>query len=460
MRRNAARDNGTQYKWGGSETAVRLEPITGKLVSMSSRILRGSWRTCWGGLLVLGLLLGCQTRNQAPRNDVQAAATVTATDVQSTRAPSITAGRASGGDDSEPLAKLRTEAIRRRDCLQSPLSPSDEELPRLLSFRHEVSGERNERHLFVPRDTPHWAVGQSDAVVERLRTEFPDVGPISVRHCESTTPRRIESLCAHIEARICEPWMPNAERLLAALPQGLGLLVEIVGRVGARCDGETCLPVPYHRATGPRPDQIWSGLFTLPYRASDPRSPVMSEFGKGVCGGDGDCEVTGCGNHCEAWTEIPHGAHCPGYGALADAHCGCVERSCVWFVQPTRITVQATVLVEGWPAAREDSGERAEPTGDAVIRDVLHGPWFRRQLERLQHEQNMTLPEAFVLEASLDRRFRVVHPKVTIAGEPGPRWLEEVVSHLPIPMPEASSKHGVGKRVRLEADVRLSAGPG
>lgn len=308
--------------------------------------------------------------------------------------------------------------------------------------------------MFVPGGSPHFDVRQIDAAVEMLRTQFPEVGPISVRHCESSARGR-KNLCAHIEVQICEPWLTDAERLLAALPQGLGLLVEIVGRMGPRCTGETCLPVPYHGGTMPREDQIWSGWFTLPYRPTDVRVPLLPEFAKGVCGGDGDCEVTGCGNHCEGWVEIPHGATCPAYAELHDAHCGCVAHSCTWFVQATRLAVEVKVAVEGWPAPAEDSAGQGQSGAD-IVREVLQGPWFRRQLERLQHEQGATLPKTFVLDAALDHRFRVVRSKVQLSGKPAPRWLEEIVEHLPIPAPETPSKHASRTRVSVKAEVTLS----
>jgi hypothetical protein len=378
-----------------------------------------------------------------------------------------------GAARADAETQLRLEAVRRQECLHAPLSPSAEELGHVGKYRHEVAGTKREQHLFFPPRGKAVNASRLDAILKELSARFPELGNISMLQCGETDQRGKlpKTMCVHVEVPICEAWLPKAERLLDALaPQGFALLVEIVGRVGPRCIGDTCLPPGYHDRPPAREDQTWSGWFTLPYRPADARTPVMPELGSGMCSADGDCEITGCGNHCEGWAETPHGANCPAYSELADAHCGCQANACSWFTQAPTIDVKAEVTVEGWNlGAREDSrslGERSgeksdakadEKSGETVFRQLLEAPWFRRHLERVKSEQAVTLPAEFAFQLTLDRRFQVASANVTVDAQQGPRWLEEILLHLPVPVPDVPAKEKHPKPVSVKGRVFTAA---
>ncbi len=370
---------------------------------------------------------------------------------------------ASAATNVGPELTLRLTAAERRRCLQAPLSPSATELPELKGHRHAVEGDNGERHVFFPvaNDGKRPARGAANGVAEALRAQFPGLEFSTVRECERSTRDRQKyaAQCAYVEVPICEPWLPKAEAILEALaPQALGLVVDIVGRVGPRCIGDDCKPVGYHDDTPRRDDLTWSGWFTLPYRAKDGRAPLMPELARGQCGGDGDCQPAGCGNHCEAWTEAPHGAGCPAYRQLDDAHCGCVANACTWFTQAPLLDVKAEVSVDGWQlATRRDARGLEDKSGDVVFRELFEGSWFRRQLERLQHEQNVVIPEAFDFDLLLDKRLRASRVVLSINGAPGPRWLSDVLQHLPVPVPNASREDEARRTpVRAKGRVRVA----
>lgn len=397
-------------------------------------------------------LLGCSPlRTQQERNGEPAPSGSSAPSTSVSPSPQAAAPASSRGVERPVSPSARQE------CLRSPLSPSAEELPFLQTHRHEVRGPRGELHSFRPTTMPLVDASRLEARVESLHARFPDVELASTGSCtavQGLSNIEDDAQCIHIQVPICEPWLPSAQRLLPAL-EGLGLVVEIVGRFSPRCRGDACLPVAYHANTPVREDLVWSGAFTLPYRANGERTPLMSELGRGSCHGDGDCEVTGCGNHCEAWTEPPHGAHCPAFRQLADAHCGCVANACTWFVQPPLVEVKTEITVEGWqPADRHDARGLDKLSGDAVFRELLEGPWFRRQLERIKHERGVELPKEFELDLSLNHRLRVTKAGVTVEHRPGPPWLKDILKRLPVPVPNFSKEapHPV-KLVRVKGRV-------
>lgn len=354
-------------------------------------------------------------------------------------------------------AQLRLETERRKLCSSAPISPSADELPYLGDYRHEVHASKRDEHVFLPPYGKFFDVSRLDSNLKALHARFPDLGNLSMQRCgnESHRGKIPKPMCVHLEVPICEPWLPKAERLIPALaPEGLALLVSIVGRVGPRCTGDACRPVGYRERIPPREELTWSGVFTLPYRAAEPRTPLMSELGEGVCTSDGDCDINGCGNHCEAWTVPPHGATCPAYAELADAYCGCVANACTWFGQTPVLDVKAQVTVSGWPDTFATTRVNDSKPGDVVLREALEASWFRRQLERVTNERGVTVPREFASSLTLDRKFQVASADVTVDGKAGPDWLREILQHLPIPVPELP-KSAPRPAVRVEARVNV-----
>ncbi len=209
------------------------------------------------------------------------------------------------------------------------------------------------------------------------------------------------------------------------------------------------MPAPYHDPTNTRDDLLWSGWFTLPYRASLERKAVMPEFGLGACAADGDCVITGCGNHCEAWPEAPHGAGCPAYRDLDDAHCGCVASTCGWFVQAEQYQVKAELHVEGWVVPTKPD-PRELTSGEEVFHRLLEREWFPRQLARVARLTKSPVPPKVEFEVILDARFGVIKASVT------PTWLHDVFLHLPVPVPTFEDKRTAPRRIVARGTLRVT----
>lgn len=106
----------------------------------------------------------------------------------------------------------------------------------------------------------------------------------------------------------------------------LGIAVQLSALKRPRCpaDDPECLPVAYRDARY-RPD--------APRVPTHRATPHVAPLSGGACARDGECLVTGCGNHCVVWSEASFGAICPTYDALENSQCGCVEGLCTWFEQ-------------------------------------------------------------------------------------------------------------------------------
>ncbi|MBX7099530.1 MAG: hypothetical protein K1X89_17575 [Myxococcaceae bacterium] len=121
---------------------------------------------------------------------------------------------------------------------------------------------------------------------------------------------------------------------VAALDAGcLGVEVTAVGLPGPRCDSAlaTCEPI----SMCDQADQVCCPQIA-PYERTKERHPLdagFEEFSDGICDGDGDCFLNGCGNHCTSTDTPGFFAPCPCLPALSTAHCGCVSKKCQWFTQ-------------------------------------------------------------------------------------------------------------------------------
>jgi hypothetical protein len=392
--------------------------------------------------LLLGLFGGCKA-TPTPDLDTHGAPAASPVSEVSERV-------AAPAPSSSPAASMldTTELVRARAaCLRSPLSPSAQELPALAGHRHEVHGENQELHVFYPLQAGHFSTALYETKLAKLRQHLPQQANTSIRRCGPKPASRSphDRFCVHLEVPLCTPWLQDAERLLPWLaPEGLGLSISLMGRPGPRCSGADCQPLKYHDDSTTRADLVWSGWFTLPFHPDEPRVTLLPELGAGTCNADGDCVRAGCGNHCEAWQEEPHGANCPAYTALDDAYCGCVDNRCSWFTQTPHVSVQAQVQVRGWVTPSHEDGRDLD-SGEVVFEQLFEGPWFRRQLERALTQDAATrggattgaksLPTRVDFTLSLDPRFRISKPRLSADGATAPAWLTEIFVHLPVPVP-------------------------
>lgn len=113
----------------------------------------------------------------------------------------------------------------------------------------------------------------------------------------------------------------------------LGVEITAVGLPGPRCDSAlaTCEPV----SMCDQADQLCCPQ-VAPYDRTHERHPIdagLEEFSDGICDGDGDCFLNGCGNHCTSTDTPGFFAPCYCIPALSTAHCGCVSKKCQWFTQ-------------------------------------------------------------------------------------------------------------------------------
>ncbi len=122
------------------------------------------------------------------------------------------------------------------------------------------------------------------------------------------------------------------DRFPSADGQCFGIRVVPQGLTEPRCDPATdpsCLPVP-----------VCEGAATEPccgqpeYDPTASRTPVADELSEGPCEHDGWCILGGAGGICRS-IAVPDG---PGFvgctDEIAQAHCGCIDNECHWFVQP------------------------------------------------------------------------------------------------------------------------------
>jgi hypothetical protein len=109
--------------------------------------------------------------------------------------------------------------------------------------------------------------------------------------------------------------------------------------------------------------------------------------------------------------------------------------------------------VTGWQLeAHANPRELEQKSGEVVFRELLEGPWFRRQLERLGREHHTPLPSDFEFDLSLDRRFRVTVAEVSVGDDPAGAWLRELLLHLPVPVPNFARGY-VPKPIRVEGRI-------
>lgn len=107
--------------------------------------------------------------------------------------------------------------------------------------------------------------------------------------------------------------------------RSVALSLTVLGILRPRCAAdELCPPLPYKADEAPAFDPNGTR-----YVFPDPPERLF----EGECAHDGDCFVTGCGNHCSSWLWRNDAGTCEGRPRLYESFCGCVDTRCRWFEQ-------------------------------------------------------------------------------------------------------------------------------
>lgn len=397
--------------------------------------------------LLLSSMTGCR-RQTAPANDENR------TDSGSAPSPPAAAPveNKSPTPEAPPLEKFPTPE-ERKACLGPPLSPGPEQLPEVEGLRHIVAdGE----HIFLPAQPGQDRLRADgvDAVLERIKKKLVSKTHYGLGACTSNPAYRAFT-CVRLAVPICEPWLDEVRRLAPVVrAEGLGINVEIEGRTGPRCAAgdPDCGPLPYHEpiTAAHQETRVWAGDFTLPLRKDAALLTLRDDLSAGRCEGAGDCVRSGCGNHCEAWHEPVHGASCPAYGELYDAHCGCVEGRCAWFTQAETAKLRARVEVEGWQGSIPRQPPPQPQTANALFELRLSDEWMLRQMRRLAPSRS--LPQLIEFSFIWHPKTRATALKLQADGKPAPDWLVVLFEHLRMPQPDVQPFRPVHVEGTLRVD--------
>lgn len=341
--------------------------------------------------------------------------------------------------DAAPLPSPTADSSRPKSlahCLEPPVIPALAGAPTLSGLERSTCpklprvqllstpGKQPSRPAPIEREA-----ARLDGLKPHIEPAFAALGiqNIGVRSCcDSGAPDR--RLCLSIETPLCsQPLATIAQTLAAKLPaQAPGappvtLRVEYTGLLGPRCEASapSCEPIPYHFTT-PRPDERRAGLFTPPYVPGAERRPVIfrkhpatgephtdpSSLSLGTCTHDGECVRMGCGNHCAAWYTPPFAAHCPAYGDLTDAYCGCLSGHCAWFTQRE----QLDLVINDVQTSSDLPIETA--------RQFVNHPWIEQQLIRCHRAHPAPLPLDLTLQLRVDPRGNMTSPQLHGASPP------------------------------------------
>lgn len=182
--------------------------------------------------------------------------------------------------------------------------------------------------LYVSRDGRKLSVNEGKALRDGFRATGTS-SQASALDAVQSCPDVSRASCLTLRLWLCQTSLERlTEELDAALTTAraddgeLGVKVEVLESEGPRCKLETSC----------EPDRHYSAHPTLArYEPSAPRRPIGG--GAGHCESDADCE--GQENQCLAWylrgntTLVSYVAH------AEPTFCGCVERACTWFDQPS-----------------------------------------------------------------------------------------------------------------------------
>lgn len=235
-----------------------------------------------------------------------------------------------------PCASPASEAAahpRRDECVRAPWAPEETEAPVLAGLAHR-RGEHEREHVLVREGSRPWTAEEIAALRAAHERELFAMGGVtgmgSGLYCGDPTGLgrtlgiQVE-VCSH---RLDELAAWLAERASRVLPEEATatFCVTLTGAVGPRCerDDPACAPLPYGGGA-PAPSCERD-------RAVDTWT-IEHGLSRGSCAYDGECMVSGCGNHCVAWPEAGFAATCEAYLQLDDgpAFCGCTAGNCAWF---------------------------------------------------------------------------------------------------------------------------------
>jgi hypothetical protein len=209
-----------------------------------------------------------------------------------------------------------------------------------------------------------------------------------------------------------------------------------------------------------------AGNFTLAYAADTARTAVTVNdrdgaalpLSSGSCTHDGECVVSGCGNHCVAWDVPAVGGTCPAYHALTDAFCGCLTGHCAWF-NLARVTLSVLPRVSAQPprsahlrSGQDDQNDQPQ----VIVNERLRSEWLQRQLQRCYQGHLDVLPEKLTVAFWIDARRQVTNHQVSGASPRVSACVSQVFGWLHFPEPRGgAATHDTlaGTHVRGEIEI-------
>lgn len=404
-----------------------------------------------GMSLLLGSILGCRQQKAPPEGELPG--------------ETSSGGAASPDAATAESARLRSEtpprdripsAEERKACLGPPLSPGAEQLPEIEGLRHVA---RDREHVFLPErpGQDHLRTDGLDAVAQRIKERLGTETTYGLGLCGRDRSHRTFR-CLRLVVAICVPWVNEVRRLASVVRgEGLGIAVEIEGRVEPRCSlgDPNCGPLPYHEpiTDSYQETRNWAGDFTLPLRSTAEHQTLRNDLSAGSCTHAGDCVRAGCGNNCDAWYQPVYATGCPGFRDLSDAYCGCVEGQCAWFTQPETARLRGQAKVQGWQGDIPQQEPPQPRTADELFERRLTDEWMLRQMRRLAPSR--TLPKQIEFSFTWHPKTRVTALTLLADGQPAPAWLVTLFEHLRMPQPEVRPF----RSVRVEGTLRVEDAP-
>ncbi len=401
-------------------------------------------------LLLLVSFAGCEEKKREPHRDVSTE------ESPASKKPSSAVPAQPEKPEPEPTEKVPTPE-ERKACLGPPLSPGVDELPEIEGLRHIA---KEMEHVFLPERPEKGSDWSSSIEAEgkRLRDKFGPTAQFGTGLCGSESDLR-KYECLRLTVPICEYWLDEVRRLARqAKESGMGIVVQIAGRLGPRCSqgDPDCGPLPYHHQLDDpnQDDRTWAGQFTLPLRPGVDTKTLREDLSSGTCTHAGDCVRAGCGNNCDAWHEPIYAANCPGYTDLADAYCGCIEGKCAWFTQPETLVLRAEAQVTGWQGDIPQHHPPEPKTANEMFERWLSEDLMLRQMRRLAGEE--PLPRKIEFSFTWHPKSKVTALVARADGKPAPAWLVAALTHLRMPSPNVRPF----RPVKVEGTLHVERDPG